>query len=171
MLIGRYTNQPPADVRFMVGANGKLELADNSGWHVNISHSGDWILLVIGRTNVGIDVEQITSHFSFEDTLISNFSLEEQGYCNAANTRRRFYALWTRKESLLKATGKGMDEAFQQVPSLDGQHEVTGDLIGASGNWIVRGFAVAADYPAAVAYREMQEIPKFYTLNSVLFDS
>ena len=171
ILCGHYTNQPPGDVHFTQGAHGKPELSGESGWHVNVSHSGEWILLAISRVSVGVDVEKIAQQFAFEEMLVSNFSQPEQAYCRRRESRRRFYALWTRKEALLKATGKGMDDAFQAVPSLDGLHQTNSALIGGSGNWKVYGFAVAADYPAAIAYQHTQEIPKFYTLNSVLLAS
>lgn len=168
ILCGHYTNQPPGDVRFTPGAHGKPELSGDLGWHVNVSHSGEWILLAVSRVSVGVDIEKITQQFAFEEMLVSNFSQQEQAYCSGRESRRRFYGLWTRKEALLKATGKGMDDAFQEVPSLDGLHQTNSDLIGGSGNWKVYGFAVGADYPAAVAYQDLQGISKFYTLNSVL---
>ena len=171
IISGNYTNQPPEQIQFTLGANKKPELSGNTGWHINVSHSGDWILLVIGRVRVGVDVEKINSSFPFQDLLTSSFSEDERKYIVAgADAQQRFYELWTRKEALLKATGRGMVDTIEQVPSLDGLHIVDSDLIGWSGNWLVQSFAVATDYSAAVAYGESEKTPKFYTLTSGLFN-
>lgn len=87
IVCGQYTNQPPQTVRFVPGAHGKPDLQGDSGWHVNVSHSGDWILLAVGRMKVGVDVEKITPQFAFEDMLINSFSQEEQAYCSASTLR------------------------------------------------------------------------------------
>ncbi len=167
VICGNYINQYPDQIQFTVGATKKPELSGNTGWHINVSHSGNWILLSIGRVSIGVDIEQINPQFSFHDILATSFSSHERAYINAdAENQRRFYQLWTRKEALMKATGKGMDNDFSQVPSLDGLHVVDSSLIGGTGNWMVRSFAVAADCHAAVAYQETPIVPKFYTLNS-----
>ncbi len=169
IVCGNYINQPPSGIYFTVGEANKPELRSNAGWHINVSHSGNWILLAIGRVQVGVDIEKINPQFNFQDILALSFTAEEQGYVQAhMDSQRRFYQLWTRKEALVKATGKGMDNAFGQVPSLDGLHVVASDLIGGDGNWVVRSFAVADDYLATLAYQQIEIAPKFYTLDRVL---
>ncbi|MFD2933953.1 4'-phosphopantetheinyl transferase family protein [Spirosoma flavum] len=170
VLSGSYTNQAPEQIRFTTGMNKKPELVGDSGWRINVSHSGKWILLTIGKVSVGIDVEKNDPKFSFRDMLSTSFSRGEQDYIEAGvDAQLRFYQLWTRKEALIKATGKGMDDDFWQVPSLDGSSVTDSGLIGEAGSWIVSSFFVATDYHAAIAYRATQEIPKFYTLDSGLF--
>ena len=173
VLTGRYTHQAPEQVRFTKDANKKPALLGNTGWHMNVSHSGNWILLAVGKVNLGVDVEHIQTTFSFDDILPNSFSPEEQAYVRAgADSRRRFYQLWTRKEALIKATGKGMDDYFSQVPALDGFHQTESHIIGRQGDWQVTGFPISADYLGAVAYQATVETPKFYTLESgLLVDS
>ena len=169
MLAGRYTGQPPGQVRFTKDANGKPVLAGDTGWHINVSHSGNWILLAIGKTDLGVDVEEMQPQFAFSDILPTSFSPAEQAYVSAgADSRRRFYQLWTRKEALIKATGKGMDDYFSQIPALDGLHQTESQVIGGTGDWQVMGFGISPHCSGAVAYPSTAETPKFYTLESGL---
>ncbi|AUD03906.1 4'-phosphopantetheinyl transferase family protein [Spirosoma pollinicola] len=171
ILAGNYTAQAPDQIRFIKGPNKKPALAGDTGWHINVSHSGGWALFAIGQVSVGVDVEKINPGFSFQEILPASFSPEEQAYINGeTDAYQRFYQLWTRKEAFVKATGKGMDEDFFRIPSLTGLHAAESRLLGGSGNWNVGSFEVASGYSAAVAYQELPEIPKFYALNSVLFN-
>lgn len=172
ILVGRYLNQVPNSIRFTTGINKKPEIKDNTDWHINVSHSGNWILLAIATASVGVDIEKINPDIRFEDMLPSSFSQNEQQYIEtSSNARFSFYELWTRKEALVKATAKGLDDDFAQVPSLDGVHTIENNLIGASGDWTVRSFTVSEDYSAAVAYRPMVGLPTFYTVDSGVFIS
>jgi 4'-phosphopantetheinyl transferase len=170
MLAGRYTHQRPGDICFTVGKNQKPEIKDTDRWHINVSHAGQWILVAIGVTSVGVDVEENNPDFAFQDVLAHSFTAVEQQYIAANDSRSLFYRSWTRKEALVKATGKGLDDDFQQVPCLDGRHRIGGELIGATGQWSVNSFMVSDGYSAAVAYSEWAGIPKFYTLDGGLFD-
>ena len=172
VVCGNYISQHPSSIEFTVGESNKPELSGNTGWHFNVSHSGSWILLGIGRVQVGVDIEKIDPQFRFEDLLATSFIKEDQKSIQAyTDSKRRFYQLWTRKEALVKATGKGMDHDFGQVPSLDGRHVVARNLIGGAGNWLVRSFAVADDYSASVAYQQMETAPKFYNLDCSLLEN
>lgn len=169
-LLGRYVNKHPHELCFSKGINKKPELDDNAGWFMNVSHSGDWIAVAIAKSSVGVDTEWVNPDFTFQDIVPQSFSQQEQAYIEAsANRRFAFYDLWTRKEALVKATAKGLDDDFVQVPALGGTHVLDSRLIGASGSWMVAGFSISDDYPAAIAYRLINEVPKFYTVDSGLF--
>ncbi|QDK79704.1 4'-phosphopantetheinyl transferase superfamily protein [Spirosoma sp. KCTC 42546] len=171
MLVGRYLKQEPASIHFTTGINKKPEIKGNTSLHINVSHSGNWILVAIGKASVGVDIEKINLGMTFQDMLSASFSQEEQQYVNASvDPRFAFYELWTRKEALVKATAKGLDDDFPRMPSLNGIHPIDSKLIGAAGDWTVASFAVSEAYPAAVAYRPMANYPTFYTLDSSLFN-
>lgn len=171
ILVGRYLKQEPNSIQFATGINKKPEIKDTTDWHINVSHSGNWILAAIGKESVGVDTEKINLDMPFQDMLSASFSQEEQRYVNeSSDSRSAFYELWTRKEALVKATAKGLDDDFPQVPSLKGIHTIDSKLIGTVGNWTVAGFTVADAYLGAVAYRPMAEFPTFYTLDSGLFN-
>ena len=172
LLAGAYLNRPPGEIRFVAGVNQKPELLNGAGWHVNVSHAGDWILLAIGRIPVGIDVERINPDFFIDEVFLWSSSPDEQRLIQAStgtDARLLFYTLWTRREALAKATGKGLDDDFNQIPASDGQHPTDSRLIGADGPWTVRSFAVADDYAAAVAYGSESVATAFYTLDGAFF--
>ena len=73
---------------------------------------------------------------------------------HAPDEARAFYTLWTRKEALVKATGKGVDDDFTRVPAADGQHLVDPAALGSAGYWQVHSFVVAEHYLGAVAHAE-----------------
>lgn len=170
ILTGRYTHQNPNEVCFISGINQKPEIKGNTDWHINVSHSGSWIVATIGKRRVGIDVEEIKPAFTFQELLSSSFSEFEQQHIRAGSDPRfLFYKLWTRKEALVKATAKGLDDDFSRFSALDGLQTTQRQFIGAGGSWTVRSFMVAHNYPAAVAYETREEQPMFYTLDSGLF--
>lgn len=75
----------------------------------NLSHSGDFVMLVISDTPVGCDIERlhkaILSHHVFHPKELAHLRLLPEG-----DTRNReFLRLWTAKEAFLKAIGTGID--------------------------------------------------------------
>jgi len=73
----------------------------------NISHSGKSVVCALSKNvkNIGIDIEQV-KHINVADftSIFSNAEMEEikQRGIN------RFYELWTKKEAITKAIGKGI---------------------------------------------------------------
>lgn len=172
ILAGKYTHRNSLDIRLTAGSRQKPELADNPEWHVNAAHSGNWILLTVGRTSVGIDVEEIKPDFDFTDVISFTFSTQEQQYIGiGGNALRRFYALWTRKEAFVKAVGSGIDETFAQVPSLPGLHAWAFTQPAAAEAWKVASFHAAEGYPAAIAYHDTPKPLRFYTLDPGIFSA
>lgn len=167
ILLARYTNQPPDCLEFVAGVNGKPELKEPSDWHFNVSHSGNWLLIAIGRPCVGVDLEWVNPDFPFRDVLQASFSPDEQQHIDACQQARLcFYRLWTRKEAVVKATANGMNEAFDRIPSLPGTHPADAQLMGQSGHWTVNSFTIADGYPAAVAHDGAPfVIPQLYSLD------
>lgn len=75
----------------------------------NISHSGQYSILGITRAGkIGIDIEHIQPINSSEikDVFTPN---EWQQIQNDGKGNQMFYNLWTRKEAIIKATGKGLN--------------------------------------------------------------
>lgn len=83
--------------------------------HFNISHSGEWVVGVLGREPVGIDIEQIID-IDYEGICAKCFHLEEQQYITKTkqNTLDAFYTIWTLKESYLKMVGIGLNDQMNQ---------------------------------------------------------
>ncbi|GAB3542037.1 4'-phosphopantetheinyl transferase family protein [Spirosoma fluminis] len=170
VLLGTHTGLHPSAVRLAEGANKKPYLPDHPTLHFNVSHAGRWILIALGAASVGVDVEDIKADFPIEDVMAQSFTTEEQMYIQASEApQHQFCQLWTRKEALIKATAKGLDDDFVQIPALEGVHQVAGTLLGAEGNWQVAGFTVAEQYLGAIAYCATWHDPDFYTVTASVF--
>ncbi|MDB5241711.1 MAG: hypothetical protein JWP57_2336 [Spirosoma sp.] len=169
VLLGKYLNQPALAVHLTRGMNNKPKLVDDSGWYFNTAHSGNWIVLAIGKTEIGVDVEAIKADFPFEDVLPFSFNAQERLTIEQAEQGRlRFYELWIRKEALVKATGQGIGPDFTDIASRLGAVWETTYRMDAGDAWTVGGFTVDKGYPGAVAYKPLAATPRFYTLDSGL---
>lgn len=74
----------------------------------NISHSGHYVLCVVGKgMKIGIDIEEIKFiDFKDYDTVMSREQWEQ--IRSAEDPLRKFYDYWTIKESIIKADGRGV---------------------------------------------------------------
>ena len=101
------------------GAYGKPYIKD-CAQQFNLSHSGKYVVLAVGEGCIGVDIEKCTE---------KNLVAAKRVYTPAelewmqAEPLSRFETLWTVKESVMKAVGKG----FQLEPS---SFEVLGMLNG-----------------------------------------
>ena len=169
IVAGLYLNQAPTDVTFTVGPNQKPELIGHTGWHINVTHAGDWVLIAIGRVPVGVDVESINPNFPFRELLSTTFGPgEQQLLTSTPNATPLFYQLWTRKEALLKATGLGAGADLPAVPCINGHYQLPAHHIGAAeaGNWQVWGISLPNGAPAAVAASATTALPVWYCVDS-----
>lgn len=151
VLLGRYTGTAPQDIKMIIGENKKPYLQTTSSpIHYNMAHSGDLVLIAIAGSPVGVDVEYMDTNFNYAEILPTCFSNEEAQHINAAAT---FYTLWTRKEALLKATGKGIDDDLVHVPCIDGIHNAAQSIIGSQLDWTINSFEAGKHYISAIAFQ------------------
>ena len=111
-ILGARLRCSPEAVSLVPGPNGKPVLSpDSPPWEFNLSHSGDWLLLALAwRRQVGIDVEAWRD-LEYAALAERAFAPEERAALAAAPAAERaatFFAVWTRKEALLKARGLGL---------------------------------------------------------------
>lgn len=97
-----------------IGLNGKPEC---EGAYFNLSHSDDTVLCAVSDIPVGCDIEKVTDvPLEVADRY---FSERERRYIDEAQNlpevNRRFFRLWTMKESYLKMTGEGMDISPERI--------------------------------------------------------
>ncbi|MHA4807237.1 4'-phosphopantetheinyl transferase family protein [Flavitalea flava] len=80
----------------------------------NITHSGDYALLGITTTGkIGIDIERIAP-LHFHD-LKEIFTIKEwDAIRHSPLPEKKFYEIWTKKESIVKAVGRGLNIPFTQ---------------------------------------------------------
>lgn len=114
-VLSRYAAVPPADWAFAPGPRGRpaiLAPQVEPPLEFNISHSADLVMVGItsGRA-LGVDAESIDAREADIDGLDRYFAPQESAALLAlapAARRRRFFELWTLKESYIKARGLGL---------------------------------------------------------------
>lgn len=85
---------------------GKPFLKDNKNIHFSISHSGEYVICVLSKNEVGCDIQEI------KDVNIKGISkyFTDNEYIsikNSPNQKELFYRYWVAKESYMKLIGKG----------------------------------------------------------------
>jgi 4'-phosphopantetheinyl transferase len=116
-LLGRYLEQDPRTLCFVVGEHGKPALADDAPFRLdfNMSHSGQLALYAIGDAGaVGVDVE--TARRPIDEVAIAARTLgaaeaQRLQALEPAVRRQEFLRVWTRYEAELKCLGGGISGA------------------------------------------------------------
>jgi len=81
----------------------------------SIAHSGDMVICAgIMNGNIGIDVERM-SDIDLPDYQDHLTAQEWDHIHHSAEPTLAFYQIWTKKEALLKAIGRGIDIDFDQL--------------------------------------------------------
>ncbi|MFP7736244.1 4'-phosphopantetheinyl transferase family protein [Priestia aryabhattai] len=109
-IISAKCGMPNEDITFTYNSYGKPFLLRDNNFSFNVSHSGRWVVAIIGEQElIGIDVEEIrpididiARRFFAPEEYIALKEKEEREYLSY------FYDLWTLKESYIKAIGRGM---------------------------------------------------------------
>jgi 4'-phosphopantetheinyl transferase len=91
-----------ARAKIIYGPKGKPDL-DDGGWHFNISHSGDYVMAAFAPMPVGCDIQKKEERRA---NVAKRFfaQTEQQRLAEGAD----FFEIWTKKESFIKLSGKGM---------------------------------------------------------------
>lgn len=85
---------------------GKPYILNKENFHYNLSHSGRYVVLAWGESEVGVDVQQHNTSIHTDSIAKRFFTGDEQAYIH--ENLHLFYEVWTKKESYLKYTGKGL---------------------------------------------------------------
>jgi len=130
-ILGKYLVMRPDKLRFCYGPFGKPALDEKThgkSLRFNISHSHGLALFSFAHDReVGVDLEYIRSDLSCGNIAPQFFSLRETAALNALpeNVRMKaFFTLWTRKEAVMKADGRGLALDLNQYEVLMGQNDI-----------------------------------------------
>ncbi len=88
----------------------KISNNDKESFYTNLSHSGDYVVLIVGDSPVGIDVE----HKNDKDFKVTKrmFTETERDYIikdgDTELSQKRFRDIWTINEAFLKCLGIGI---------------------------------------------------------------
>jgi 4'-phosphopantetheinyl transferase len=111
-ILSQTVGQPPQSIRILRTEHGKPYLADYTELSFNLSHTGDTMVIAIGRNcRLGIDIETCKPRPSLPALVTKCFAEVEAVWWQALpdpEKNREFYRCWTRKEAFVKATGRGI---------------------------------------------------------------
>jgi 4'-phosphopantetheinyl transferase len=111
------------------------------GLDVNVTHSGDWALVAVGRgVRVGVDVERVRAVDALRIARRAFTSREsaELAALDGDALLAAFFAIWTAKEACLKAAGTGLRGGLASFDVRDP-------------GWVVRPVSPGPGYAAALA--------------------
>lgn len=174
-VLGAYLGIDAEQIALTTGEHGRPALAPDLDQSLgfNWSHSGNHALIAIGRhITPGIDVERvrerpralaIAQRFFCADEVVSLAGLPP------ADRALAFLELWTAKEAVLKALGRGLAFGLNRL-SVSGSagglslQQLEGDDVGA---WQLQSLAVDRNLVAALAWRGGQRRVQLGRLASV----
>ena len=114
------------ELTFLKNADGKPYIAEEPELFYNLSHSKEYVALVMDEHPVGVDVEGMRMGYQ---KLVNRFFAEDEVTALQEHWSDRFFTkLWTRKESYLKATGFGMRMPLNGSSTLQEQVQVNGNM-------------------------------------------
>jgi 4'-phosphopantetheinyl transferase len=103
--LSKYLNISPLNIDIQYTKYGKPYIK-RPQLHFNISHSGDYLIIAISnKYQLGIDIEKCNYDIVPNELTKLVFDFSEQLFIK--NDINKFYQLWTKKESLIKAYGIG----------------------------------------------------------------
>lgn len=154
-----YTGIAADKIEFNYGEHGKPFLLVNpDAIQFNVSHSGDLVVFAFTiQQEIGVDIEKIESGFR-EDVAKRFFSAEEYNQLMelmGALRDKGFYQIWSRKEAIIKAAGKGVFTPLMEfsVSILQSKEMVTHPQF----KYYIENIYVPEGYQAALATSEVVE--------------
>lgn len=171
-LLGVYLGLPAEAVTLVEGEHGKPELAEPWGrWlQFNWSHSGEVALVAIARgCSPGVDIERLRPRPRALELAERFFHPEETAALAKLDDSQReqaFLELWTAKEAVLKAMGRGIAFGLERLrlavaPALPRLLWLDSDD---AAQWQLRPLSPGQGYVASVAWRGPTRDIAFWTL-------
>lgn len=164
-LAGRYlaktilaaaTQQTRDSIQLQLAPNGKPYL-ENSAWHFNLSHSGDWVACALAPRAIGIDIEARLRSIEHLAIAEQHFSSEEFSWLRKrqAKQNQKFTALWSLKEAYLKALGLGISHDLASMRwQLHGKSSIAVQSSFTTQPWFCRLLRPDSGYWLSLCYPE-----------------
>jgi 4'-phosphopantetheinyl transferase len=126
----------------------------------SIAHSGSYVICAMAtHCRLGIDIEQIktTANHSLGFTLTP---AEERYIQSSIHADSAFYNIWTKKEAILKADGRGLGLELSQVDTTCLPFSLEGET------WFTQSISINEAYAANIAFNHQSSI---ITHNKIFF--
>jgi 4'-phosphopantetheinyl transferase len=117
----------------------------NKNIDFNISHSGEYVVCIIGKNlKLGIDIEEI-KEIEFKDYKMVMTDQQWEDIYQSSNPTKSFFNFWTMKESMIKADRRGLS-----IPLLD--IHIKNNIIQYSNRtWYLKEFVIDENYCSYIA--------------------
>lgn len=157
----------PRDLPIQLNEHGKPFLTGQyAHLQFNLAHTENYAaLLVAWEQPVGVDVENIKRkyHPAIAEKFFSATEIEYYKIAEEEERASLFYSIWTKKEALVKAIGRGIAHgawaSFSVNPNMPSQ-EIFHDHI----TWKLLGFVLHNKYQVAAAFPTGMELFTCYDL-------
>jgi 4'-phosphopantetheinyl transferase len=164
VLLSRYLQVEPRQIRFSYGHWGRPELAgphSGVGLHFSLARSaGQAIYLIACVPDIGVDLEYLRCPAYLDRLAAAVLGADERAALQACEPALRaglFLRYWTRREALLKATGRGLRTGYLGLPvPRPGVPVRIPRRLGDHPPMIVSDLESSGDWVAAVATPESQ---------------
>ena len=144
--------------------------------HYNISHSGQYVVLVTAETDVGVDIQEKRS--SRMESLAKRFFSEEEwqvlSQCQTEEEKKKlFYHIWCRKEAYGKYLGVGLSNHLLSVnvlaeqvglPAGNVEENSEGNAELRRKNIKFRDLELCPDYQISICSREGEHLEKIVSV-------
>jgi 4'-phosphopantetheinyl transferase len=160
-VLAAYLGVHADDIVLTDGEHGRPSLAPTLAQSVgfNWSHSGEHALIAVGRhVTPGIDVERRRDRPRGLEIAQRYFTREESDALGALPEQQRhaaFLELWTAKEAVLKAVGRGIAFGLDRLNIVGTSDDLTLDRLDGEdvGHWQLRRLTLEPDLVGALAWR------------------
>lgn len=168
LLLSFHTQLPISKIKLNYDHNKKPYLPSHPSLFFNVSHSKEQAVIALSYRVIGVDIEYINDNEDILNNLATIYDeIEIASILNTKEKHLAFYKLWTRKEALVKAIGKGIDDDFPKIPSINGIHNMDTELLGSKENWNVEDIRIASNYMVAVAFVDNKSKPETLVLTTL----
>ena len=127
-------------------------------------------MIAISEQEIGIDTEKINRTIQYSDLLATLFTdHEKEMIIDAADPYPMFYTYFTRKESVAKATAKGISDSIADIPVCDGKHLIhENNVCGIKTGLQINSFFIDDDYAASLTVGDSLSVIQFYSAGASL---
>ncbi len=158
-ILARYLGSDPASLEFSREEYGKPRLTVRY-LTFNLSHSGDRVAIAVARSEVGLDLEKVNIEQIDIDLIHACFTTSEQRWLEQGTNDpwRGFFRLWTLKEAVLKADGRGLSIRCHEAVLHMSPEGGSATVVIENAVWRAYELPAGSEYCLAVAAREIRRI-------------
>lgn len=179
--LGQHQQCRPESLEFAANENGKPALvsgSDSAPANFSLSHTRGCVGIAIdAQHDCGLDIEAYDNVVDIEELIPSVLSGKEQEFMarfSVSKRRRTFTKFWTLKESLLKASGAGLDRIPNDIEfAIDGDIPRLLDATADAKPWAFDSSCYADEFHLSLCYKTGTSVrrPKDARENLELFMS